>query len=154
MKRMFWNEFCWLGLLTSFSMVGVKATCAVPGGSPMLVPIPGLVVAPKADVVPVPNPPLPPPNKEVPVVPVAGVDPKVVVLLPTNKEEPPPKGDDVEVVFCPNPPEPKPPLEPAVAVVEPKRPPPLVVVVPKAGFAAPKPPLGVDPKAPIACMLV
>lgn len=112
-----------------------------------MVPIPGLFVAPKpvvAAVVPPPPkrppPPVaaPPPNALVPV-------PKPVVagLVPPNSDvvAPPPKGvlAVVAAVLAPKPVLPK-PEGPAVAVVEPKRPPPLVVVVvPKAGFAAPKP---------------
>ncbi len=125
--------------MLSLSTTAAKGLRPVPGGL-SFVPMPGLFVAPKAPGLEDPNPPalLPkrPPEAGVLVVFVA---PKAAGLLapPPNRDDPPPKGEDVDA-------EPKPEPPPndvfgAVAVVEPNRPPPLLVVAaPNAGFA-PKP---------------
>jgi hypothetical protein len=100
------------------------------------------LVAPNVVAPVVPKPPVeapPPPKSEFPVAGVV-VAPKVVAGFAwPNRDEPPPKDEEVFAVFVwPNPP--NPPVLPAVAgVEEPKRPPPAVLVVaPNAGFAAPK----------------
>src|SRR3569833_250993 len=151
MNRMFWNEFCWPAVLfASFSTKGWNGTVAVPGGSPTLVPIPGLPVAPKPPLVPPPKPP-PPPNSDEPVPVAVAAVPNVLGLLPPKSDvRPPPIGVDEDAVV-PNPPPPPPPNPdpPAVAVEDPKRPPPVVVAVPNAGLAPKAPPAGVEePKAP------
>jgi hypothetical protein len=155
MNRMFWKELLWEALFGSFSTVGEKGTIAVPGGSPTLTPIPGLLLAPNG-VAAVPvfpavpkRPPLPPPpNADVPV-------PKPVVagLFPPKRDVlPPPKGV-VVLVLVPKPPPPN-PEPPVVAVVEPNRDGALVVVagVPNAGLLPnapePNPPDVFEPKAP------
>lgn len=129
-------------MLGSFSTVGEKGTTAVPGGSPTLVPMPGLLAAPKPvpvfELLPKRPPLVPLPNVDVPVP-----KPDVAGLEPPKSDDPPPKG--VLVVFE----EPKPPkpVPPAVVVVDPNNPVPELVVVgvPKAGLL-PKPP---EPKPPV-----
>lgn len=115
-----------------------------------MVPMPGLLDAPKAPPVVLPNAlPPPPPKSEVPVEPVVP-DPKPVAgFVPPKREEPLPNPAEVALLvlleLAPKPPK----VEgPAVEVVElPNRPPALVVAPPKAGFA-PKALLVVEPKPP------
>lgn len=150
MKRIFWKELLWEELLASFSTVAVKFTTAVPGGSPMFVPIPGLVAAPNP--APVAEPPpkmLPPVVAPVPNPVVVAPNPVVAGLLAPNNEDPvPPKGVVVVVAADPKPPPVPKPVLGAVAVVDPNRLVPAVVVAaPKAGLA-PNPPLAPKPEVP------
>ncbi len=123
----------------------------MPGGSPILVPMPGLFVAPKAEedpapkpALPPPPPPPPPPKSDVPeLVPPA---PKVEgLLLEPKRDGVPPNGVEDDDAFVPKPP----PLPNAgagaVVVDDPKRPPPLDEVAPN-GLAPKAPP--VLPNAP------
>jgi hypothetical protein len=105
-----------------------------------------VLVPPKGELV-VP----PPKGLEVGVLPKAGL-----LAVEPNNPPPvfePPKGDEVfPVVEEPNPPPPPPKADvPAVAVPLPKRLPPVVVVLPKAGLAAPKALVVVLPKTPVFC---